>query len=259
MSIELEPVGVFHCAAKHPYDAPRQPGLAPDSTGRVELFAGKNYEQALQDLDGFSRIWLIFLFDRNTNWKPLVQPPRTEGKRGVFATRAPHRPNPIGLSCVELRSVSGRNIEVGAHDLLDGTPILDIKPYVPYADSFPDAACGWLDAVGEDTREIAYASRAEEQIAWLEAHGVDCMRAFIDQQLRERPTDASRKRLRELSDGEWEIAYRTWRAVFALHPSSHQIEMLRILSGYSEEDLRAEHDPYSDKSVHREFGETFGA
>jgi tRNA-Thr(GGU) m(6)t(6)A37 methyltransferase TsaA len=108
-------------------------------------------EAALGDLAGFQRIWLLFAFHRSEGWKAQVKPPRGGGKRGVLATRSPHRPNPIGLSAVELVAVEGLSLRVRGIDLLDGTPILDIKPYVPYADAFPESRAGWIDAMDATT------------------------------------------------------------------------------------------------------------
>jgi tRNA-Thr(GGU) m(6)t(6)A37 methyltransferase TsaA len=102
---------------------------------------------ALRDLAGFERIWLLFVFHRSEGWKAVVRPPRGGGKRGVLATRSPLRPNAIGLSAVELAEVGENVLRVRGMDLLDGTPILDIKPYVPYADAFPGARAGWIDAI----------------------------------------------------------------------------------------------------------------
>ena len=133
-------------------DAPHQSVVvAGTETGaeaeaRIEFMDGLPAE-AFRDLAGFERIWLIFVFDRSDGWKPQVRPPRGGGKRGVLATRSPHRPNAIGLSAVELVSVEERALRVRGVDLLDGTPILDIKPYVPYADAFPAARAGWIDAI----------------------------------------------------------------------------------------------------------------
>ena len=142
--------------ARSPYarriDAPHQATVvAGTETGveaeaRIEFAAGVPAE-AWRDLAGFQRIWLIFVFDRSSGWKAQVKPPRGGPKRGVLATRAPHRPNPIGLSAVELIAVEETCLRVRGMDLLDGTPILDIKPYVPYADAFPDSAAGWIDAI----------------------------------------------------------------------------------------------------------------
>lgn len=251
--MNLEPIGTFHCAAQHAYDAARQPAVAQDDGGTVQLEPGKNYEQAVQDLAGFSHAWLIYLFDRNTGWKPMVQPPRADRKVGVFASRAPYRPNPIGLSCVEIRKVTGLRIEVGAHDLLDGTPILDIKPYLPYADSIPDATTGWIAEATGPIWDVTFAPAASDALDWLEAHGAGCPRAFLLQQLRERPTDTKRKRVRVLGEGRWEIAYRTWRATFRMAVEGQQLVIESIASGYAADDLESAEDPHEDKAIHRAY------
>lgn len=158
-SLALEPIGELRTTANKRYQAPRQPGSSNVALpGRIILKPGHNFEQALEDLEGFSKIWLIYWFDRNPNWKPKVLPPRGPAvKRGVFATRSPHRPNPIGLSLVDLIEIKGRTIYVGNVDLLDKTPILDIKPYLPYAESYPDAKAGWLEGLLHEPVEIAFA------------------------------------------------------------------------------------------------------
>lgn len=101
--------------------------------------------KVIQDMEGFERVWLVFVFHQNSGWTPCVKPPRGGVKRGVFATRSPHRPNSIGLSAVELIGIEGRKLHLRSIDLLDGTPVLDIKPYIPYSDSFPDSKAGWID------------------------------------------------------------------------------------------------------------------
>lgn len=251
--MQIVPIGVFHCSGKHPYDAARQGSVSADSTGRVELDAGQNFEQALQDLGGFSHVWLLFQFHHNKAWKPVVQPPRGNRKVGVFASRAPYRPNNIGLTCVRLLSVSGRTLEVADHDLLDGTPILDIKPYLTYADSFPEATLGWLDDLDEPVWTVSFSGGAQEQVRWLESNGVACLEAFLVQQLADEPFNRKRKRLRQLSDVEWEIAYRTWRARFTADESPCAIRVEAITSGYTPEDLASDADPYEDKAVHRAY------
>lgn len=142
--------------ARSPYvrriDAPHQSTvvagteteLAADAT--IEFVAGFP-AAAWRDLAGFERIWLVFAFHRSEGWKAEVRPPRGGGKRSVLATRSPHRPNAIGLSAVELVAVEDAVLRVRGMDLLDGTPILDIKPYVPYADAFPNARAGWIDRI----------------------------------------------------------------------------------------------------------------
>ena len=133
-------------------DAPHQSTVVEGTeSGDVALarieFVADFPEAAYADLAGFDRIWLVFLFHRSQGWKPQVKPPRGGPKRSVLATRSPHRPNAIGLSAVELVDIEEGALRVRGLDLLDGTPILDIKPYVPYADAFPDARAGWIDAL----------------------------------------------------------------------------------------------------------------
>jgi tRNA-Thr(GGU) m(6)t(6)A37 methyltransferase TsaA len=259
MNHPLAPIGVFRCAATYPYDAARQAVVAAGSGGEVHLNAGSNFEQALLDLDGFSRIWLVYLFHHNPNWKPLVSPPRGARKVGVFASRAPYRPNPIGLSCVELVAVRGRVVEVGAHDLLDGTPILDIKPYLPYADSFPQAAIGWVEEVDTELWNVVFSAEAQAQITWLTANGCAGIETFLLQQLREHPLDQQHKRVRPLDAANWEIAYRTWRARFRVEEEARQLAIKALHSGYSAEDLANTEDRYGDKELHRDYNKTFAA
>jgi tRNA-Thr(GGU) m(6)t(6)A37 methyltransferase TsaA len=251
----MEPIGIFRCDQQYTYDAPRQGTLATEATGVVELAKGRNFEQALQDVAGFDRIWLLYLFHQNTKWKPLVRPPRGDRKVGVFASRAPYRPNPLGLSCVRLTGVEGTRVFVAEHDLLDGTPILDIKPYLPYADSFPDARAGWVDELAEPEFDVAFAPTAAGQLAWLEERGLVVLRPFLVEQLGVRPTDTGRKRLRRLGDDRWEIAYRTWRAEFRLSPG--RIEVLAVRSGYAAAELAGGNDRYGDKALHRDFIDRF--
>lgn len=144
----VTPIGYIRTPYRRKYDAPRQPRIddrVDDAV--VELLPHKNFEQALADLEGCQRVWLITWMHKAIGWKPRIQTPRDRTKRGVFATRSPHRPNPIGLTCVELISVKGRVLKVRGTDLLDGSPILDIKPYVAYADSFPDSSLPWVDGL----------------------------------------------------------------------------------------------------------------
>jgi tRNA-Thr(GGU) m(6)t(6)A37 methyltransferase TsaA len=126
-------------------DAPHQPEAAPDAAGVIEVAPA--YREALADLEGFGRLWLIFLFHRSGGWGPKVRPPRGGPKRGLFATRAPDRPSPLGLTTVALESVdlATGEVRVRGLDLLDETPILDIKPYLPRFDAWPDAGHGWIE------------------------------------------------------------------------------------------------------------------
>ncbi|MCM0081564.1 tRNA (N6-threonylcarbamoyladenosine(37)-N6)-methyltransferase TrmO [Geomonas sp. Red32] len=144
------PIGVVRSPYSRRIDAPHQSTVVEGTeTGEVAIATlelGPHLdEKVLQDLDGFDRVWLIFAFHLSEGWKSTVKPPRGGPKRGVFATRSPHRPNSIGLSAVELVKIEGRTLHLRGVDLLDGTPVLDIKPYVPYADAFPGSKAGWID------------------------------------------------------------------------------------------------------------------
>ena len=249
-SVKYSPVAVFRSNAVHAYEAPRQASI--DESGLVGTFElPASMREGLKDLEGFSRVWLIYDFHHNKMWKPLVMPPRgAREKRGVFATRSPYRPNSIGLSCVELVSVVGTVVTVRSTDLLDGTPILDIKPYVPYADSFPDACEGWLEGLEAERFAIEFSARAEEKLRWLESHGVTQIRGFVMHQLEFDPLDRERKRLTDI-DGAAALAYRTWRARFSI--SDRAVKIDDISSGYSPADLAAADDKYADKELHRSF------
>ena len=255
-AVSFSPIGVFHCHARYPYDVPRQGVLAAENTGWIELDEGRNFEAALSDLGGFSRIWVLFLFDRNDGqWRPKVQPPRYAQHRiGVFATRSPYRPNPIGLSCVEVLEVQGRCIKVQGHDLLDGTPILDIKPYLPYADAFPEAKGGWT-AENHQINDVRFASEALEQLAWLAERGVECLADFIREQLGSEPLNARRHRLILRKGAFPQLAYRTWRVEYKLEEKD--VRVLRVLSGYTQKELDAAEDKYADKELHRIFRRQF--
>lgn len=147
----LAAIGVVRTAQQLHHEAPRQSGLGRGGTAEIELSQGM--QNGLQDLDGFSHIWVVF-WCHHARGAPLqVRPPRDEKKRGVFATRAPQRPNPIGLSCVKLDGIVRRVLRVSDCDLLDGTPVLDIKPYLPYCDSVPSAATGYVASLPEDARD----------------------------------------------------------------------------------------------------------
>ncbi|MBO4344943.1 MAG: tRNA (N6-threonylcarbamoyladenosine(37)-N6)-methyltransferase TrmO [Victivallales bacterium] len=256
---EISPIGYFSCDETYAYDVPRQGVLAGANEGVVHLLPGKGFEQALYRLDSFSHIWLVFLFDKNTTWKPMILPPRhTRRKVGLFASRSPYRPSGIGMSCVRLVSVNGLDIHVQGHDLLDGTPILDIKPYLPYADSFPDASLGWTaedDSSEKGQFRIRFSEKAESQLSWLESKGVSCLRSFIADRLGTAPLDKRRNRLCNDIDGHHVLAYRTWRVLFDVNEDN--VFVCCISSGYSEADLSSPEDKYGDKDLHRLFQESF--
>ncbi len=144
------PIGILRSPYARRIDAPHQSTVVAGTetgalaTATLEL-ADWLDGKVIRDLDGFERIWLIFAFHLSEGWASSVKPPRGGSKRGVLATRSPHRPNSIGLSAVELVTIEGRTLQLRGVDLLDGTPVLDIKPYVPFADAFPNVRAGWID------------------------------------------------------------------------------------------------------------------
>ena len=141
-SITINPIGVIHTPFTDPSGTPIQPGAGRSERGLVEVLP--EYSKGLKDLDGFDRIWLLFWFHRSHEPKLTVVPSRDTVPRGLFATRAPSRPNPIGISAVKLISISGCTLTVDDVDMIDGTPLLDIKPYVPKIDSCDCLRIGWL-------------------------------------------------------------------------------------------------------------------
>jgi tRNA-Thr(GGU) m(6)t(6)A37 methyltransferase TsaA len=149
-TIVYHPIGVIHTPHREQAGAPIQSACAEGVLGTVAVF--DPYVEALADLAGFERIWLLYHFDRSRAWKSLAVPYRDDVERGLFSTRAPARPNPIGLSVVRLLSIEWNTLHVQDVDVLDGTPLLDIKPYVPRFDAYPDARAGWLDASASEQR-----------------------------------------------------------------------------------------------------------
>ena len=202
--MELDPIGVMRCSQQFLGELTRQPC---DGEGVVELFPGRHLEVALADLSGFSRIWLVWWFHRHQGWRPKVLPPRgRSGRKGVFATRSPHRPNPIGISAVPLLQVKGLRLWVGAHDLVDGTPILDIKPYLPQYDSFPEEQEGWLE-------QLQLQDWSVELAAELQNHPLaERVRAL----LKEDPLPHRARRTVRLPDGRLRLAIGRWRFFYRL-------------------------------------------
>jgi tRNA (adenine37-N6)-methyltransferase len=142
-TVQLTQIGVIRSPFSRAAGTPVQPCCAPGVEGQIEVF--DDFAEGLRDLDGFQRIWVLFWCHRVSKAKLTVVPYRDTVAHGLFATRAPARPNPIGLSTVRLYTITGNLLHVGELDILDGTPLLDIKPYVSQYDSYPAQQCGWLD------------------------------------------------------------------------------------------------------------------
>lgn len=163
--MNIEPIAYIRTDFPEKFGIPRQSGLASSLRGRIEFADRFRNRDAVRGLDGFSHLWLIWGFsgNRTVEWQPTVRPPRLggNGHMGVFATRSPFRPNPIGLSCVEIESVltdivNGPVIVVRGADLMDMTPIYDIKPYVRYADCRPHAVCGYVDRLPDERLKVIF-------------------------------------------------------------------------------------------------------
>jgi tRNA (adenine37-N6)-methyltransferase len=238
-SITLAAIGRVHSPFNERVDAPRQARLGAGVEGRVALYEGHGYEDALLDLEQWDHIWLIFWFHQNAEYRPKVQPPRSDKKRGVLATRAPYRPNPIGLSAVRLLRVEGLNLFIADLDLLDGTPVLDIKPYVPYADAIPGANHGWLDVqtLGDakapsdplSAYSVSYGELADAQLAYLrETHGI-ALAERIESALALGPSPHAYRRIRRTGEG-YVLAVKDFRVHFTV--VAHAITVHELKSGY---------------------------
>jgi tRNA-Thr(GGU) m(6)t(6)A37 methyltransferase TsaA len=171
--ISLSPIAVIRSPFKEKFATPRQSGLTPSVKALIEFLPGFNSTESVRGLAGFSHIWLLFVFHQHMDqgWSPTVRPPRLGGNRrvGVFASRSPFRPNPIGLSAVKLLDIHNLagtiTLEILGADLIDGTPIIDIKPYIPYADNIPNAQGGFADSEPTSCLEIIFSAPARRKLS----------------------------------------------------------------------------------------------
>ncbi|NLS13140.1 tRNA (N6-threonylcarbamoyladenosine(37)-N6)-methyltransferase TrmO [Vibrio sp. SM6] len=198
VNYSINPIGHIESPYKEKFAVPRQPRLVPAATSRVKLVGAANNLESVRGIEQFSHLWLLFLFDQNltAGWKPTVRPPRLGGNEriGVFASRATFRPNGIGMSAVELHSVTKTGdqiyLDLGGVDLVDGTPILDIKPYIPYSDAIVQASGGYADSEPE-TLSVTWQGEA---LAMLERQAnYTHQRAVIEQVLALDPRPAYKK------------------------------------------------------------------
>jgi len=235
-SLTLTPIGFIRTAKRVKFQALHQPDETEVESNVLELLPGLNFEQALQDVAGFDRVWLLWWFHRNETWRPLVLPPRGPAqRRGVFATRSPHRPNPLGMTPVRLLGVKGRTLLLGACDLVDGTPVFDVKPYVPAYDSFPEAKAGWIEEVDSVVNApaqftVIFSEHAQAQARWLrETHQVDFTPRLVELLSRD-PSPHRTRRIRKRASGAFEIGCGAWRAEFAVDDRAVTVRALE--TGY---------------------------
>jgi tRNA (adenine37-N6)-methyltransferase len=243
-SLSVSPIGFVRSPFTEKMQAPRQPNTPQAASGTIELMPGRDFEHALEDLQTFRYIWIIFWFDQSEGWRPKVLPPRSDKRRGVFATRSPHRPNPIGMSLVELKSIEGLVLAVDSLDLLDGTPVLDIKPYIPYADSRGDADHGWLEEARDPKPGfvVEFAERAQKQLELLRGHGVE-IEAAIRQVLDLGPEPHPYRRIRKTEQGAV-LALKDFRVSFG--SAGKLITVTDVATGYRPKQLATLTDPALD-------------
>lgn len=217
------------------------------------------------DLEEWEYIWVLFWFHLNSHWRPKVLPPRSSGKRrGVLGTRSPHRPNPIGLSLVRLVAVEGLTLHVRDVDMIDGSPVFDIKPYLPYTEARPSARTGWVQNLAPTNDEtpadpepgfsVSWSELAETQVTFIrdELH-VD-IREPIERTLRLGPQPHAYRRIRIEPNGTRVLAHKDWRARFSV--DGRNVEIIAVDTGYREKDLVTSRDPAVEK--HRTFVSKFG-
>jgi tRNA (adenine37-N6)-methyltransferase len=256
VQIPMEPIGMFWSSEMELYQCPHQPLDGHANCGEIELYPQKNFEQALEGLETFSHIWVIFLFHGAGNWRPKIMPPRGDVKRGCLATRTPHRPNSIGMSVLELKSIQGRRLKVGQHDLLHGTPVLDLKPYLPKVDMIPNANGGWTDTVDSvQASAIEFSEFAQRALDWLLERQLDLW-ALVETTLVYYPEPRKRKRTKWLDAPLCELACKTWRIRYELNGSPEQwkVKIVDIDSGYPREIIQREiPSDWMDLDLHDEY------
>lgn len=190
MSFSMQNIGLIHSCFREKFGIPRQSGLVAEAHAELEILSPWDRDEAFSGLQAFSHIWVIFVFHQclRQTWKSTVRPPRLGGNRrvGVFASRATFRPNPIGLSVVKFDGMTRRQghmyLQISGVDLLDGTPVLDIKPYLPYADSLPLALSGYAPEAPQPFGSLLFSAEAEAQCrhyAQGYAGGYSQLRALI--------------------------------------------------------------------------------
>ncbi|MGP9833637.1 tRNA (N6-threonylcarbamoyladenosine(37)-N6)-methyltransferase TrmO [Marinobacter sp. NSM] len=187
-ALTLTPIAITHSCFKDKFGVPRQPGLTRHAHAELLIQSPFDREDAFRGLETASHLWLTFQFHEaiRAEWRPVVRPPRLGGNKkiGVFASRSPFRPNSLGLSVVRNEGLIRKNgqlvLRISDHDLIEGTPILDIKPYLPFADSVPEASLGWAESAPTERADVAFSPEADEQLAGLAADDYPDVRALIE-------------------------------------------------------------------------------
>ncbi|MDF7825942.1 tRNA (N6-threonylcarbamoyladenosine(37)-N6)-methyltransferase TrmO [Pontiellaceae bacterium B12227] len=194
MNFEFKPIGMIRSCYTDKFGIPRQPGLVKSARATLELLPPFNQPEAFRGLAAFSHVWITFVFHATatSTWKATVRPPRLGGNErvGVFASRSNFRPNPIGLSVVELQEVNGTVLTLGGGDFLDGTPVLDIKPYIPYSDSLPEARGAFAAEPPRPGNSVEFTPDVEAKFQTLETAARPNLRQLISDMLAFNPRPA---------------------------------------------------------------------
>ncbi|ADP09874.1 conserved uncharacterized protein [Erwinia sp. Ejp617] len=193
-------IGVIRSPWKEKFAVPRQPRLVEDGGGELHLQAPYNHPEAVRGLEDFSHLWLLFIFHQTMGggWRPTVRPPRLGGnaRMGVFATRSTFRPNPVGMSLVELKGIRCEKqqviLQLGSLDLVDGTPVIDIKPYLPFAEALPEARAGFARLAPAADMPVSFSAEARLQLAQHQQR-YRYLERFITQTLAQDPRPAYRQ------------------------------------------------------------------
>ncbi|EMX9180464.1 tRNA (N6-threonylcarbamoyladenosine(37)-N6)-methyltransferase TrmO [Citrobacter sedlakii] len=197
---QFEQIGVIRSPYKEKFAIPRQPGLVKSAHGELHLLPPFNQADAVRGLEAFSHLWVLFVFHQTMEggWHPTVRPPRLGGnaRMGVFATRSTFRPNPVGMSLVELKDISCHKerviLKLGSLDLVDGTPVIDIKPYLPFAESLTDARASYAQHAPVAEMQVSFSDELERQFPTLEKRYPQ-LKTFIRDVLAQDPRPAYRK------------------------------------------------------------------
>lgn len=251
--ITLKPIGFFKGQRLNKSALPRQ-GHLNQQLGQIDFEKGFDAKLALKGLEKMSHVWIIFSFhEAKSPAKPLVRPPRNPDIQvGVWATRSPYRPNSIGLTLARVEKVEGKKLFLSHVDLLDQTPILDIKPYVTESDRPQKPKLGWIDEI--QVWKYRLSKKASAQILWLKENGLDEIEDVLESQFGTPPLQLKRKRVKKVPDSNtYMMSYRTWRFHFRVQTLKKTSHIISFTSGYSKEELQIKEDPYSDKDLHRRF------
>jgi tRNA-Thr(GGU) m(6)t(6)A37 methyltransferase TsaA len=191
---EFNAIGTIRSCYTDKFGIPRQPGLVKSATATLGLIPPYNQPEALRGLEDFSHLWIIFIFHQTAvhDWKATVRPPRLGGNErvGVFASRSNFRPNPIGLSVVELLAVEETTLKLGGGDFLDGTPVLDIKPYIPYSDCIPDATGAFANEAPQPGNRVVFTPKVNAAFQALETDARPALRQLVSDMLAFNPRPA---------------------------------------------------------------------